>query len=1046
MFNFQICSESIKKAHCNKLSSKQNQKKKSVTENQSRSNGGVAGNTKLQKAKVDRVVSVPKLGSKEPSAALLTKKSKGKTENNEFVNKEDNNEDETKKLSRKKNKKSVDVPQKQNLALLARKTEDSEQQSENSARKAGTKKGALDQKGASLSHSDPKEEKERLLDEEIISKTGSEISKSKKRRIRKRRLLESLGVNIINSVKSTKDKSTTKKRKKNSKSKYAAENHTITDESLHKNCTSVKSVNKEVPGPITSRSKETSCGIVGKKGAIRKPEDIVNFTKVLKDTVLRKPPELVTNVKETQSEKKVFADTLPEVKEENPALDSSTTVEVCSTCEDELPFSDSKIHLEDISLQFLSKTEVTAPSRKTDIVNILSHDNVEGLFRSALLNDVTLSSRCSEKEVKNFFNTYGTFSERGRTQFAAVEKLLHSNSKGSEDIATSQYFEPALDEGISPSLAPQNSTTTVNKEASPASSTSTLSFVKSPQRDCLSSKHVKDYVDAVEPVTVSCVGNLETASSSYNEVVKGVNHIDSVGNNLVFKGGLCRGPIYTSPNLENRVTSSANSNQILNSASRVFMPHVYLPCDLNQQDKFGSCEVANVQRLDSELVDSLSRKQHFLPGDTTQLTEVCSVSEQNTYSVSPRLEEAHKEQVPDYAKATEVNTVECQVDFACKNDMVFECRATQGNFIAESHPSVNAECPKEGKPVCTGVNKNICTAREKEDSGKLPEKIQENSGAEKYRWIGFVSECDEDIQETGFEANKTVESVISLKEVEESRRPDHSSDIGHAEVNYPNNRCNAGIESVFHDIRTESSNKEQGSLPNCSSVTEAFDTEIVKSSPFSSQDKVSMSPPQRKPVESSHITRPEKSRAEILAAREAKKANKLARNKNKVMPTSNVASSENVPVTKEHLTSSSKSRQQQKLGTVSGKGQTEYTAESESVSQNTVHCPDVKKEPHSPGKDINDQKSEVESKLSLKQTELKKKNVHCPEIETSVSTGSMNEDGTSGKSEILREKVKEISHGAESLTVSLPPKSVAELRAERRAKQVSVKHINDLNL
>lgn len=1052
MFNFQICSESIKKAQHNKPSSKQSQKKKSVAENQSNSSvGGVARNTKLQKSKGGGLVSVPKQGSKGPSAALLTKKSKGKAENNQCVNKEDSNKDETKKQSRKKNKKSADVTQKQNPALLARGAEDTEQRSENTARKADTKKGLLDQKGVSKgplgqksvsngpldqkgvspSNSGPKEEKQKLLNEEIISKTGSEISKSKKRRIRKRRLLESLGVNIINCVKSTKDKSTTKKRKKKKKSKYAPDNHTVTEESLHKDCTAVKSVNKEVDGFITSRSKESSCGIVGKRGAVRKSEDIVNFTKILKDTIPRKPPEQVTNVKETKSENKIFADTLPEVKEGNIALDSSSRVKVSSSCEEDLPFPDSKIHLEDISLPFLSKTEVPSPSGRTDLVNFLSHDNVEGLFRSALLNDVTLSSRCSEKEVKNFFNTYGTFSERGRTQFAAVEKLLHSSSKGSEDIVTSQCFEPALDKGISPSLAPQNSTTIVKKEPSLDSCTSTLTLVQAPKCDYFSSKHMQDNVDAVEPVTISCVGNLETDSSSYNQVIKGLNHIDSVGNSLVFKGGLCRGPIYTSPNLENRVTSSANSNQILNSASRVFVPDAYVSCDLNQQEKFGSCEVPSVQKLDSELVDGLSEKQHFLPEDETRLTEICSVSEQSTHGVSPRLEDSYKEQALDHAKAAEVNTVECQVDFVCKNDMVIECRATEENFITESHPSVNSECPKEGKPICTGLNKNICTTQEKEDSEKLPEKVQENSGAEKYRWIGFVSECGEDIHETGFEASKTVESVISLEKVEEGHRPDCFSHISHAEVSYPDNRCNTKNESVFHDFHTDSNSKEQESVPNCSSVTEVSDCEIVKSSPISSQDKVIMNPSKRISVESSHICKPEKSREEVLAARQAKKADKLAKNKNKVMP----ASSENVAVSKaQTITSPSKSRHQQKAVTDSGKCVTECTAEGSSVSNNTIQCPDVK-DPHSPVKDTSHQKSKVENNLPTKKTELKKKKDECPEIEKNVPTGSLKENEASGMTEKLGGKVKEISHGPESLTV---PKSKADLRAERRAKQVNV--------
>ncbi|KDR23592.1 Translation initiation factor eIF-2B subunit delta [Zootermopsis nevadensis] len=1028
----QICSDNIKKAHHNKPSSKQNQKKKAVAENQSNLNAGdLARNTKLQKPKGVGVVSVPKQGLKGPSAALLTKKNKGKPENNQCVNKEDSNKDETKKQSGKKNKKSADVTQKQYPALCARGAEDTEQRSKNPTKKADTKKGLLvqksvskgplDQKVVSPSNSGQIEGKQKLSNEEI-SKTGSEISKSKKRRIRKKRLLKSFGFNIVNSVESTKDKCATKKRKKKKKSQYAPDNCIITEESLHKDCTALKSVNKEVVGLITNISKDTNCSIVGKGDAVKNSEDVVNFTKILKDTDPKKSADQVISVKETQSEKTVIADILSEVKEGNITLDSSASVKVSSNCEEDLPFPDSKVHLDDISLPFLSKTEVPSPSGRADLVNFLSHDNVEGLFRSALLNDITLSSRCSEKEVKNFFNTYGTFSERGRTQFAAVEKLLHSNSKGSEDIVTSQYFEPELDKGIYPTLAPQNLTETVKKEPSQDSSTSTLTLVKSPNYDYFLSRHMQDNDDAVESVSVS---------KKNNQVVKGLNHTDSVGNSLVFKGGLCRGPIYTSPNLENRVTSSANSNQIPNSANRVFVPDAYVSCDLNQEEKFGYYEVSNLQKLDSELVDGLSGKQHILPGDRTQNTEVCSVSEHSTCIVSPRLEDSHKEQALDHAEAAEVNTVECQDEFVCKNDMVTECRGTEGNFITESHPSVNAECSKEGKPVCTRLNKNICcTAQEKVDSEKLPEKIQENSGAEKFRWIGFVTEYSDDNQETGFEANRTVESVISLKEVR-GHKPDCVSHISHAEVSYSDNRCNTVNESVFRDFHTDSGSKEQESLPNYSSVSEVLDSEIVKSSTILSQDKVIMDPSRTKPMESSDICRPEKSREEILAARQAKRADKLGRNKISVIP----LSSENVPVPKAQTsTGSSKSRQQQKSVTDSAKRVTKCTADGGSVSKKTIQFSDVK-EPHSPVKDTSHQTSEVENNLPIKRIEPNKKKDGYSEIENSVPTRNIKGDEADGETEKFRGKVKEISHGPEFLTVLPASKSKAELRAERRAKQ-----------
>lgn len=964
---------------------------------------------------------MPKEGSKGSSPVLSTKRSKDKTENNQSVSKEGHNKGEPKKRSGKKNKKSVDVAQKQSTALLAGKTDHAEQISENIARETNSRRGHLDQKIVLGDHSDPTGEKRVVLNEEIISKTDLDISRSKKRRIRKRRLLQSLGIND-NSVNTTENKTTTKKKKKN-KSKYTTDSDILREESLHKDCTGLKLVG--------SRTKEIICDIVEKRGAVRRSEDTVAFTPKLKDTYLRKLPQQVTKLKETELEKNIFTGTLGEVKEGNVVTDSIATLKACFSCED-LQFSavsDSKIPSEDISLQFLSDKEEPSTLGKVDLVSLLSHNNVEGLFRSALLNDVTLSSRCSEKEVRNFFNTYGTFSERGRTQFAAVEKLLCSSSKDTEDVATSQYFEPVLNKDTSV----QNSCTIVNKEYSLNLCTSSFTSVTSPSCEYFSLENSKDNVDAGEQGSVSSVGNSENGCS-YKQVITGLNHIDSVGNSLVFKGGFCRGPIYTSPTVENRVTSSANSNQILNGAKRGFVPYVYESCDINQQNKFDSHDDSSVQKLDSQLVDGnndLSVKHQFLPGAETKLSEVCSLPEQShTCNVSQRLEDSCKEEDHNYARILNVNTVECEVDFVCKNDDLSECTAGEEKAVPESHFLVNSDYPKEEKPICTRLSNDIYTAPEKADSETHQEEIERNSDVETYRLIGFVSEYGENIQETGFEASKTVEGVISLKTIEEAgQKALIFSHICPAEVHNLDCVSNTRNEPVCPDIDSNSSSKEQEAVSGCSSVAEV--SECVESSLVPSpQDTDIMNPSSVKPIESSNIHRQEKCREEILAAREAKKAAKLARNKNKLVPTS-----EDVAAAKTQSTAgSSKSIQQPKPTTDAGKHEIECLTEAKSVSKNTFLGPDMKNL-HSPLRDTSQEKSTAENNMPMKKTELKRMKDEVPQVENKVATGSMKEGNTSGTTQILGEEGKETGHGAQSLTILPTPKNKAELRAERRAKQ-----------
>ena len=1026
MFHFQTCFESSKKVQQNKPSPQQTQKKKSLTQSQS-CVGDVSRNTELQQSKGGGRVTVPKEGSKGYLPVLSTKKGKDKTENSQSVSKEGHNEDERKKHSGKKNKKSVDVAQKQSTALLAEKAEDTEQRSENIVREASSRIGHLDQKVVLGNHSDPTGEKQVVLNEEIILKTDTDISRSKKRRIRKRRILQSLGINIGNSVNTTENKSATRRRKKKKKkkSKYATDSDILREESLHEDCTAVKLVG--------SRTKEIICDIVAKKEALRRYADTVAFTSNLNDTYPRKSPEQVTKVKETELGKNIFARTLGEVKAGNVVTDSSATEKDHFTCED-LKFisvSDSKIPSEDISLQFLSDKEEPSTSGRGDLVNFLSHNNVEGLFCSALLNDVTLSSRCSEKEVRNFFNTYGTFSERGRTQFAAVEKLLGSSSEDTEDGGTSQYFEPVL----SKDTTPPNSCTVVNKDCNLNSCTSSVTLVTSPRCEYFSLENVKHTVDAGKQDRASSTGNSEN-DSPYKQAVTGLNRIDSVGNSLVFKGGFCRGPIYTSPTVENRVTSSANSNQILNGAHRVFVPYAYESCDITQQNKFGCCDDPRVQILDSELADcdnGVSVKHQFLPGAETKLPEVCNLSEQSfTFSVGQQLEDACQEQDHNYSRILNVNTVECQVNFVSKGDIVGECTAHEEKTVSESNFLVNSEYSKEETSTCTRLSNDICTAPEKGDSETHREQIERNSDIERYKWIGFVSECGEDIQETDFEANKTVKSVIPLETIE-GEKSVTSSNICPAEV--PNLYCesNTRNEPVCGDFHADSNSKGQETVSGCGSVAELSDSECVKFSLVApSQDIGIMKPSSKKPVESSNAHGQEKSREEILAAREAKKAAKLARNKNKLVP-----ASDGVAAAKTQATAGcSKSIQQPKCTTNAGKHEIQHLTEAESLTKNTVQGPGMKNL-HSPLRDTSQEKSKTENKMPIEKTELERMKGEVPEVENIVATGDMKEEDTSGTTQIVGEEVKETDHGPQSLSELMTKKSKAELRAERRIKQVN---------
>jgi len=110
--------------------------------------------------------------------------------------------------------------------------------------------------------------------------------------------------------------------------------------------------------------------------------------------------------------------------------------------------------------------------------------------------------------------------------------------------------------------------------------------------------------------------------------------------------------------------------------------------------------------------------------------------------------------------------------------------------------------------------------------------------------------------------------------------------------------------------------------------------------------------------------------------------------------------------------------------------------EAESLSMNKVQGPGMKNL-HSPLRDTSQEKSKTENKMPMKKTELERMKIEVPEGENIVATGGMKEEDTSGTTQIVGEEVKETDHGPQSLTELLTQKSKAELRAERRAKQVN---------
>ncbi|XP_069704134.1 uncharacterized protein eIF2Bdelta [Periplaneta americana] len=1037
-----------------KTSNKKSQKKK-ATDSQSRPGGGGGGggssssnNTKTQKVKGEGV-SVPKQGSKGSSAV---KKSKDKTERDQSVNKENVNKDDTKKSNRKKNKKSVDVTQKPHTAPLTGKSENSDQSTGNKTKEAGCKKGSSVHKTEQIVVQSPlnfKEDKQKIQTEEVTPKSGSELSKSKKRRIRKRRVLESLGI-IVNAVKSPKDKTSTKKRKKKKKAKHS----TVPDASedfLLKDNTNIKpvTVSSEINGLVTSRDKDNVCDTLGNKGAVRKCEETANTTPKVKDTSnthLKKTLDQVNKVKETKIEKKVLSENLLDVKGRHSTQDSNTSAKVCSNCEElqckkqeeESQISDSKILSDDIPHQSLNKKE---ESGKVDLVNFLSHDNVEGLFRSALLNDVTLSSRCSEKEVKNFFNTYGTFSERGRTQFAAVEKLLHSSNKDSEDITASQCFEPTLDKEVTSTITPQHSNIIVNKESNLDSNSSAINVVGSQKCDYFSPKHIKVNINSDEPVSVASVSNLE---SSYNQVVKGLSRLESVGNNLVYKGGLSRGPIYTSPNLENRVTSSANSSQTLNSASKIFTSNTHESCNAKEEDKSESSEIPESGKLDSPLVntekDLLGQEKvvdQFLQKDKTPSSEVVNASETNIKLIhhcntKAKEELPIKDQVSCHTKVSDVKAVKNEIDIVGSYDVI-ECTKNKEKSVTEILP----ESSKDPVSICPSLNESKGSSWEKDDLENLPEKIEKNC-TERYRWTGFVSESEEDTQETGFEATISVKSVIPIKKVEDNKNIDNSTEL--------NSAVSKGNEDKeLSDLATESVKEQKektcDALPVYGSGKEVSDSTLLSSSIPLIEDQATMKSMQGKTTESTNFQRAEKNKEEIKAAREAKKAEKAIRNKSKATSATTDGASkstENAAIKKQAVPNPSKNKQSSRTGVDSGKSLNEPSTVCATLQEPTLKnigkAPSVEKDIKSV-KDNSVKISKIENKVAGKKKDLQEAKEVSEEKKGVPVSLKGDEINRTVEKEGKINVAENVENGDPSVAAATAGKSRAELRAERRAKQ-----------
>ncbi|PSN30092.1 hypothetical protein C0J52_25272 [Blattella germanica] len=778
----------------------------------------------------------------------------------------------------------------QKPGLQSQKSKDSGDLSKDVKIQKGKTKEPPDLKNPS---SDAKRVGARQLKEELtkaseaqVDNVEAQLSKSKKRRIRKKRLLESLGINVINPNNS----SNTKKRKKKKKICAEKEDGSVVHETCRKSGISSDIISNCVTecwkdlkfdglgqkGPAKKLESASHVSCCNKKVEVPKVKDVraevpkVKDTPKLKDIkpevsktqrvepskAKEKQPE-VPKSKDTKSDVKRAKTELPRTKigktdaqriQEASKKSASKLVELtegnsCSKgCCEEVPIrnsdkepstAESKSSAETISRR-KTKHKDEEPSGQVDLVNLLSHDNVEGLFRSALLNDVNLSSRCSEKEVKNFFNTYGTFSERGRTQFAAVEKLLNS-SNNDTGVTSSHCLESSLDkEKSSSSICKSSDATTVDKVV-----TSTISggLPILPKCDSVSTYIKKPDNPLGEP--------------SEAKVPKGL-----CSGEAVLKGGFTRGPIYTSPNLENRVTNSVNSSQILTRTNRAFFADAYKLCKIDDQD------ITNSDQEKAKLkVLELS--------DWSSLTDTSNCPSLDCMQDSSVKNSANEKKIPlgqSYTTNTslETNQSDDRVSTAA-GPVVSETGSKDGNSVytngsncdrrpEESKLSANvkeitkgSDCALTDSARESELRKGIsdCVSKFREDSGKLGKTETSTS--------------------TDIVSNQSSKIEVPLKQEE------ISLEIETKIESRPISKDTAAKTSTDHHTTTNSN-----SVTSCESSTD-ISVPVL-------ENNCTMKSSQVKKPEGANPPKTEKTREEIVAEREAKKAAKLAaKNKQKVV-------------------------------------------------------------------------------------------------------------------------------------------------------------------
>ncbi|XP_067010899.2 microtubule-associated protein futsch [Anabrus simplex] len=144
---------------------------------------------------------------------------------------------------------------------------------------------------------------------------------------------------------------------------------------------------------------------------------------------------------------------------------------------------------------------------------------------SSVLSDISLSAHCSEKEVKNFYNTYGTFPDRNSSSLTTAGRLLNSSSADSN-----QSVNPnSVRDKVGKSVSPENTSLVT---------------------DTVLEKKDGKFVNDNSAIESSQLRSIFQAGGSFART-----------ENIPF----LKGPIYTSPNFENKVTSSVDSNQVFNS-------------------------------------------------------------------------------------------------------------------------------------------------------------------------------------------------------------------------------------------------------------------------------------------------------------------------------------------------------------------------------------------------------------------------------------------------------------------------------------------------